>query len=97
MAPLKGAQVRGQLLSDLTERERLIVDEFEDDWYNRERVTVHLEDDDQKVEALAFIGDPKPELYGEWSYEEFREKGISPFLETCHEFLEELKREWGDH
>lgn len=106
IAKAEESSVSGSLFVDLSDREKDIANEFEDEWYERAVVEVEPLDSvteydilaDSPVQALAFIGTsgvPAP-LHGTWSYEYFREHHLNEFVNGVREFADELMHEWGE-
>mmetsp|Transcript_16322 Transcript_16322/g.19571 ORF Transcript_16322/g.19571 Transcript_16322/m.19571 type:complete len:106 (+) Transcript_16322:91-408(+) len=83
---------------DLNDRERAVLDEFEDDEYERNTVTVTLKEGEirggEQVQAEAYVYEgptaDQSQLHGTWDYETFR---------TTHleRFIQRLNTSWSAH
>lgn len=94
--PEASSQVEGALLEGVDDASQVVLDSFEDvaGEYDRTDVKVVL-DDGSTVEAAAYVGteEIRPLLVeGEWSPEEFRERGLRHYVS---ERIPRLRRIWG--
>lgn len=92
--PVENKNVVGRVLMGITNPELDILDIFEDVEYVRDSVEVSLEDNLEKRQTYAYVWDDKndPDLYGEWDFEEWKEKHMIDFIKMTEEFVEELEQ-----
>jgi len=95
--PRNGGTVEGKVLMELNEKEKRILDEFEDVEYKCEKVLVEVNDQPEKprmVEAWAYMFPKGSEhlLYGTWDYNTFKEKDHAAFLEMTKGFITGLHK-----
>ncbi|KAI6679130.1 hypothetical protein NL676_033011 [Syzygium grande] len=92
--PLPKHTVAGKVLMGITVPELDVLDTFEDVEYARTTVQVTLLDGSDKLEAEAYVWSNKhdPDLYGDWDFEEWKQKHMDDFLKMTVGFMEEIER-----
>ncbi|KAK9811051.1 hypothetical protein WJX73_009402 [Symbiochloris irregularis] len=76
--------IQGLLVTELTDEELDVFDEFEDIEYTRDEVLVTGENGAHKKAFVYVWKDTlRHLLYGEWDYNEFREKHLEKYLTLC--------------
>ncbi|KAL3747966.1 AIG2-like protein D [Eucalyptus grandis] len=92
--PLPKHTVSGKVLMGITVPELDMLDTFEDVEYTRTTVQVTLLDSSDKLEAEAYVWSDKhdPNLYGDWDFEEWKQKHMDDFLKMTVGFVGELER-----
>ncbi|KAL7165812.1 hypothetical protein ACSBR2_036643 [Camellia fascicularis] len=92
--PVENKKVTGKVLLGITLPELDILDTFEDVEYNRCTVEVSLMDGSQKLQAHTYVwaNSSDPNLYGDWSFEEWRQAHIKDYMKMTMGFMEELEQ-----
>ncbi|CAL5358729.1 AIG2-like protein D isoform X1 [Camellia sinensis] len=92
--PVENKKVTGKVLLGITLPELDILDTFEDVEYNRCTVEVSLMDGSQKLQAHTYVwaNSSDPNLYGDWSFEEWRQAHIKDYIKMTMGFMEELEQ-----
>ncbi|KAE8652173.1 AIG2-like protein D [Cucumis sativus] len=91
--PVVNERVTGKVLFDITKPELDILDIFEVVEYERRAVEISLVDGSEKLPALTYVwrNNVDPNLYGEWSFEEWKKLRREEFVELATRFVEELQ------
>ncbi|KAA0065013.1 AIG2-like protein [Cucumis melo var. makuwa] len=91
--PVADKRVTGKVLFDITKPELDILDRLEADEYERRVIEISLVDGSKKLPSLAYVwrNNVDPNLYGEWSFEEWKKLRNDEFVEMATRFVEELK------
>ncbi len=82
--PKGGSSVRGVLYHDLDVDALQRLDDFEDDYYRRQTVTV-VTSRNAAVEAQVYVVEERhhPLLEGPWDFDEFKRRSLVQFLDCC--------------
>ncbi|MFQ6638638.1 hypothetical protein Gotur_015513 [Gossypium turneri] len=91
--PVQNRHVSGRVLMGISDPELHILDEFEDDEYQRTRVEVSLLESSDKLQAHAYVwrNTSDPNLYGDWDFEEWKQVHKESFIKMTMGFMEELE------
>ena len=88
MTPVSGHTTSGRVYFEVDERSLLLLDQFEDDVYVRQLISVHTAAANW-LNAYAYIIDPKDKdvlTANPWSKETFAAKHLSSYLAACRGF-----------
>ncbi|KAK4435657.1 AIG2-like protein D [Sesamum alatum] len=90
--PAENKKVIGKVLIGITPPELHILDEFEDNEYERKTIDVFLQDTAEKLQAYTYVWENKtdPKLHGEWDFEEWKVLHMDYFLKMTKGFKEEM-------
>ncbi|KAK3286060.1 hypothetical protein CYMTET_6363 [Cymbomonas tetramitiformis] len=80
--------VRGKVLWGLSEQEKAILDEFEDDEYERKTLLVQTEGSGETEAEVYVYAAGKGNLLPDWSYEGFRQVHLKDYIIMCQYFME---------
>mmetsp|Transcript_28040 Transcript_28040/g.61366 ORF Transcript_28040/g.61366 Transcript_28040/m.61366 type:complete len:158 (+) Transcript_28040:77-550(+) len=81
--------VLGEVLHDLTREDQDILDEFEDirsGYYAKTAASVVLQESQETFNTEVYVYCSQSDLYGDWSYESFREEHLEDYVEMCKQF-----------
>lgn len=80
MIAVEGGTAHGLLLNDLDDRELAVLDEYEDDFYDRVPLVVH--DDSGTLEAMSYVVDGQVVMAIEWTPRWFESVHLADFVGT---------------
>lgn len=79
--------IEGNVLMDLDQREKEILDRFEDVEYEQRQVEVELlTEKNEKLQVFVYVYPKDENLYGTWDFKVFEETQLEAFCEMCLEF-----------
>eukprot|EP00854_Cymbomonas_tetramitiformis_P024783 gene24783-30190_t len=83
-----GVGVALKVLWGLSEQEKAILDEFEDDEYERKTLLVQTEGSGETEAEVYVYAAGKGNLLPDWSYEGFRQVHLKDYIIMCQYFME---------
>ncbi|CAM6091294.1 unnamed protein product [Calypogeia fissa] len=99
--PVKGSEVIGKVLFDLTDKELEVLDEFEDVDYFKKTVEPTLLDTKElnisiasplKANMYVWANSQDKNLYGDWDYENWRTEHLEEYTKMCARFMDDLSK-----